>query len=149
MTGAPARGTNPAPAACGAVDGTDIRTDPEDGPMQTMNDNRPAPTREDLFGPLPQPRQEALRQLLQALLTEEELRALEGRMLAAIPLMRAQAILTLMLPAMSAPERAAFVAQARAVAEDETLVAVIEDSAKASLAPEQWHDLQRRLALAA
>ncbi|MBR0681204.1 hypothetical protein GXW74_11980 [Roseomonas eburnea] len=117
--------------------------------MLTMNDNRPAPTREDLFGPPPRSRQEALRQLLQSLLTEEELRALEQRMLAAIPLARAQAILTLMLPAMGAPERAAFVAQARAVAEDETVVAVIEGSAKTSLAPEQWHDLQRRLALAA
>lgn len=117
--------------------------------MPTTNDNRPAPTREDLFGP-PQPaRREILRQLLDALLTEEELRALESRMLASIPLMRAQAILTLMLPAMSAPERAAFVAEARAVAEDDTVLAVIEGAARNSLAPEQWQDLQRRLALAA
>ncbi|MBR0672790.1 hypothetical protein [Neoroseomonas soli] len=117
--------------------------------MLTTNDNRPAPTREDLFGPLRPPRHETLRHLLQALLTEEELRALEGRMLAAIPLLRAQAILTLMLPAMSAPERAAFVAEARAVAEDDSVAAVIEGAAKISLAPEQWHDLQKRLALAA
>lgn len=117
--------------------------------MQNTNDNRPAPTREDLFGPPPQPKRETLRDLLHALLSEEELRALEGRMLAAIPLVRAQAILTLMLPAMSPPDRAAFVAQARAAAEDDTVVAVIEGSAKMSLAPEQWHDLQKRLALAA
>jgi hypothetical protein len=114
-----------------------------------MNDNRPVPTREDLFGPLPPPRRGGLRHLLQALLAEDELRALEGRMLAAIPLMRAQAILTLMLPALSAPERAAFIAEARAAAENDTVVAVLEEAAKASLAAEQWHDLQARLALAA
>lgn len=117
--------------------------------MQTLNDNRPAPTREDLFGPATRPRRESLRDLLRDVLSEEESRALESRMLAAIPLARAQAILTLMLPAMSPPDRAAFVAQARAMAEDDTVVAVIEDSAKMSLAPAQWHDLQKRLALAA
>jgi hypothetical protein len=115
--------------------------------MQIMNDNHRPPTREDMFGPLPQP--PSLLRLLETMLSEDELGALEGRMLAAIPLERAQAILAQMLPAMNGPERAAFVARSRAAVEGDSVLAVVIGAAEASLAPDQWLDLQRRLALAA
>jgi hypothetical protein len=93
--------------------------------------------------------EQAVQPMLQALLTDAEMRAIEAGILAAIPPSRAQAFLTLMIPAMSRPERAAFLAGARAHARDDTAVAMIEGSAMASLPPADWHDLQKRLALAA
>ncbi|MBR0651108.1 hypothetical protein GXW78_15660 [Roseomonas terrae] len=119
-----------------------IRTVSKVTTMQIMNDNRPPPSREDLFGPLPQPA--TLLRLLESMLTEDELGTLEGRMLAAIPLDRAQAILSHMLPAMSGPERAAFVARSRAATEGDTVLAVVIAAAKASLAPEHEREAAER-----
>ncbi|BDG74140.1 hypothetical protein [Roseomonas fluvialis] len=93
--------------------------------------------------------EQAVQPMLQALLSDAEMRAIEAGILAAIPPARAQDFLRLMLPAMSPPERAALVAGARANAPDDTAVAMIEGSAMVSLAPADWHDLQMRLALAA
>lgn len=92
--------------------------------------------------------EQAVQPMLQALLSDEEMQAIEAGILAAIPPARAQTFLRLMLPAMSGPERAAFVAGARAHAPEGAL-AMIEGSAKQSLSPVEWHDLQKRLALAA
>jgi hypothetical protein len=93
--------------------------------------------------------EQAVQPMLQALLTDQEMQAIEAGILAAIPPARAQAFLRLMLPAMSRPERAAFLAGARAKAPDDTAVAMIEGSAMSSLDAADWHDLQKRLALAA
>jgi hypothetical protein len=93
--------------------------------------------------------EQAVQPLLQALLTNEEMQAIEAGILASIPPARAQAFLRLMLPAMSRPERAAFIADARARAADDTAVALIEGSAMVSLEAADWHDLQARLGLAA
>lgn len=93
--------------------------------------------------------EQAVQPMLQALLSDAELRAVGAGMLAAILPARVPAFLALMLPAMNGPERAAFVAQARAAAPDDRVVAMIEGAAKVALEPAAWHDLQRRLALAA
>ncbi|WP_137125520.1 hemerythrin domain-containing protein [Roseomonas sp. HF4] len=93
--------------------------------------------------------EQAVQPMLQALLTDEEMQAIEAGILAAIPPARAQAFLRLMLPAMSRPERAAFLIGARAKAPDDTAVAMIEGSAMNSLDAADWRDLQKRLALAA
>ena len=93
--------------------------------------------------------EQAVQPMLQALLSDAEMQAIEAGILAAIPPARAQAFLRLMLPAMSRPERAAFIAGARANAPDDTVVAMLEGSAMASLPAADWQDLQQRLALAA
>jgi hypothetical protein len=93
--------------------------------------------------------EQAVQPMLQALLTDDEMRAIEAGILAAIPPARAQAFLKLMIPAMSRPERAAFVAGARAHAPNDIAVAMIEGSAMMSLPAADWQDLQKRLALAA
>ena len=77
--------------------------------------------------------EQAVQPMLQALLSDAEMRAVEAGILAAIPPARAAAFMALMLPAMSGPERAAFLAHARATAPDPTALAIIDGTAQLSL----------------
>jgi hypothetical protein len=87
--------------------------------------------------------------LLHSLFSDEELVGIEAAIVADIPPEKMMMYLRLMLPALSRPERAGFLAFMRPSAPPEVFQAVIEHAARPALHPEDFADLTRRLDLAA
>jgi len=87
--------------------------------------------------------------LLHGLFTDEELIAMEQRIVAAIPPEKMTAFLQRMIPAMNPQERFGFLEFARAGAPPEVFQAVIEQAVRPSLPANDWQVLAGQLGLAA
>ncbi|MBL8550728.1 MAG: hypothetical protein JNJ73_12160 [Hyphomonadaceae bacterium] len=84
----------------------------------------------------------------QARYSDEELMAMEGRIIASISVEHVTAYYTLMLPGMSPTERATFLSYVKAVA-PEAAFALLDGVARTALAPEDYRLLRADMALAA
>jgi hypothetical protein len=87
--------------------------------------------------------------LLHRLFTDQELMAMEARIVAAIPPERMMVFLQVMLPAMNPAERFGFLSFARGSAPPEAFNAMIEHAVRPSLPANDWAALAGRLGLAA
>lgn len=88
----------------------------------------------------------AILPLLHRLFDDDELIAIEGRIVAAIPPEKTMAYLKLMVPAMNPPERAAFLAFVRAGAPAEAFDAMLDVAVRPTLAPAEYEALELALA---
>lgn len=86
--------------------------------------------------------------LFHALFTDAQLQEMEGKIIASITPERLTEYYMIMIPGMSPPERAAFVAYVRAVAPPEGFAHLME-TARAALTPEAFRLLDNQLARAA
>lgn len=84
--------------------------------------------------------------LLQRLFDDEELIAIEARIVAAIPPEKTMQYLALMVPAMNPIERAQFLAFVRAGAPAEAFDAILDSAVRPTLAPAEYEALELALA---
>lgn len=84
---------------------------------------------------------------LQLLFTDDELRAIEGEILGAIPPGRMDGYTRLIVAALSRPERIGMLSEMRAAMPAEVFAGVLAQSVRPALAAEDWADLARALDL--
>lgn len=87
--------------------------------------------------------------LLHALFTDAEIAEIEARLIASVPPEKMMGYMRIMIPAMDATQRAAFLAGMRAAAPAEAFKAVLAHAARPTLSNDDWADLSGRLGLAA
>jgi hypothetical protein len=84
--------------------------------------------------------------LLHRLFQDDELMAIEARIVGAVPPEKMMAYLRFMIPAMNPPERAQFLAFVRMGAPAEAFEAILEAAARPTLAPADYQALELALA---
>jgi hypothetical protein len=87
--------------------------------------------------------------LLHRLFSDDELIAIEGAIVGALPPEDAMAFMKLMIPAMNPPERIGFLAFVRATAPEEAFEAMLNFAARPTLTPRDYHRVAQGLGLAA
>jgi hypothetical protein len=84
--------------------------------------------------------------LLHRLFNDEELIAIEGTIVAALPPEKAIAFMQLAIPAMNGPERVRFLAFVRGGAPAEAFEAILNFAVRPTLTPDDYHQVELGLA---